>query len=331
MEKSVKIINDTKAGSNGADVAEIVKENKSATPEVKAAATNAEPEKTKKRTLGNKIYDFGVFGSIAWLGVSAMSAITAREAMHGNNPRFSWLRALNNSVFKNVSNFLSKTAMKNSSKESIDAVANNVTMTAILGTGGSTLMAPIKWLEDHRESNAAKIDKLLGTTPPDEDTVAKEPKQSWKSVLSGRMLSWAMALTAVLAPGPKIVSKVNNFFGEKGAEAWMKLKPKIRTEPQVKSVKQWANLISFDLIFSTVTAAVTYGFSRFIAKKHDVGGNLYELNPIAPNPFGEEGQHNENTKSFAQKIEPKQKISPQPSGKFIDKINNENNLGHALM
>lgn len=253
-----------------------------------AEDSNQATEKPKKRTLGNKIYDFGVFGSIAWAGVSAMSALTAHEAMHGNNPKFNWLRVVNDKVFKGISGFLSKSVMKNAKKETIDGVAKHTTMVFTLGMGGHTLMAPIKWLEDNRQSNAAKIDKMLGTTPPNAEDIANEPKQSWKSVISGRMLSWSMAFASVLAAGPKLVNKVNDCFGEKGAAAWVKLRPRVRSEAELKSVRKWSDLIAFDLIFTAVTAAVTYAFSRFVAKKYDKGDNLYELNPIAPNPLGEE-------------------------------------------
>lgn len=309
MENSTKITENTKNGTKNSG--ELV--------------STDEPEKAKKRTLGNKIYDFGVFGSIAWLGVSTMSALTAHEAMHGNNPRFNWLRTVNNTVFKSISSFLSKSVMKKSKKETVDAVANHTTMVFTLGMGGHTLMAPIKWLEDNRQSNAAKIDKMLGTNPPDAKEIADEPKQSWKSVLSGRMLSWSMAFATVLAAGPKLVNKVNDYFGKKGEEAWMKFRPKSNHD----SVKKWSNLIAFDLIFTAVTAAVTYAFSRFVAKKYDVGDNLYELNPIAPNPLGEEESPKKIQKSFAQKVTSERKTEQAPSASFIEKLNTENNLGHA--
>jgi hypothetical protein len=293
-------------------------------------ASNAqpgEPEK-KKRTLGNKIYDFGVFGSIAWLGVSAVSALTAHEAMYGKNKYFNWMRKTNTWIFEGLKNVLSKSVMKNSTEEKIKEVAKDTTMVFTLGMGGHTLMAPIKWLEDNRQSNAAKIDKFLGTTPPDEKAIAEEPKQSWKSVFSGRMLSWGAAFATVLAI-PKTMHEASKKCGEKGAEIWMKLRPK----SNVKSVNRWSDLIAFDLLFTIVTAGVTYGFSRFVAgkddKKPEPGDKLYQLNPIAPNPLGDDILPDKNKKKFADSIKPERKALKEPVGTFLDKVNSDSNLGHV--
>lgn len=315
---------------DSANTAENHAVNKPVNSEEKAVTASPEPEKKKKRTAGNIIYDFGVFGSIAWAGVCAMSALTAHEAMHGNNKYFNWLRTLNNVVLGGLSKTLSKSIMKNSPKETVDAVARNTTMVFTLGMGGHTLMAPIKWLEDNRQKNAAKIDKLLGTEPPDSEVVAREPKQSWGSVLSGRMLSWGIAFATVTAMGPKLISKVNNSFSKKGVDAWMKFKPQSNPE----SVKKWSDIISFDVAFTAVTAFVTYAFSRFVAKKGekepDVGDNLYKLNPIAPNPLGElDDEPQKNATNFAKNIKLERKLPIEPHGAFIDRIQGDDSLGHV--
>lgn len=332
MEKSVKTVNDTISDTSKSNLVAINTPNKSATPEAQAktAVPDTQPEKIKKRTIGNKIYDFGVFGSIAFIGVSAMSALTAHEAMYGNKPYFNWLRTMNKNVSEKLTSFLSKSVMKNFSEDTIKGTAKNMTMVFSLGMGGHTLMAPIKWLEDHRQSNAAKIDKMLGTTPPDPETIAKEPKQSWKSVFSGRLLSWGMCFAAIAAVGPKIIGKTNDYFGKQGVAAWMKFRP----QSNEASVKKWSDLIVFDLIGTAITASVTYAFSRFIAKKNDkkfdnVEDSLYQLNPIAPNPFGEAEQPDKNTTNFARNVKSGCKITAEPRGTFIEKIQIDNNSGHA--
>ena len=285
----------------------------------------------KHRTLGNKIYDFGVFGTMAWGGVSTMSALTANEAMNGSNKNFNWLRKLNDNAYKAVSNVLSKTLMKGSAPENIHGMSRNMTMVFILGMGGHTLMAPIKWLEDHRQSNAAKIDKALGTTPPDQQEIEKEPKQSWKSVLSGRMISWASAFGAIAAMGPELTTKVNDYFGERGAKTWMKIKP--HADP-VK-VRKWSDLLAFDILATALTAGVTWGCSRFFAKKHDknldtVEDSLYQLNPAAPNPLGDLDEE-DRQRSFADKVKvsERKEMVPAPAS-YMDKIQNEPTASHAL-
>ena len=125
-------------------------------------AATSPPE--KKRTWGNVIYDFGVFGTIAWAGVAALSSVSAHESQYGKNKAFGWLRTLNDKAYGGLKNVFSKSILKGAKPETIDGYAKGTTMFLTLGMGGNALMAPIKWLEDHRQSNAAKIDHLLGTT-----------------------------------------------------------------------------------------------------------------------------------------------------------------------
>lgn len=300
-----------------------------------AANLAAEPEQKKKRSVGNKIYDFGVFGSVAFAGVSAMSAITGYEAMYGTNKKFDWLRTANTKIQNGVSNFLSKTVMKKSQPTHLESVSKNITMTFVLGMGAHILMPLIKWMEDNRQKNAAKIDTVLGTTPPDKDVIANEVKQSWKSVFVGRMMSWGAAFTAVIAIGPKLMEKMTHFFGEKGENAWMKLKP----QANQKTVRQWSNLIVFDAIGTAVTAVVMFVSSRFFAKrdakKHGDGDALYELNINAPNPFGDVDEPQKNNSNFAQKIKAENRAATiavtDPNIAFADKIKNESSVGNALV
>ncbi len=291
-------------------------------PEANSETSSKAPDKKKHRTTGNIIYDFGVFGSAAWLGVSAMSAITANEAMNGSNKNFNWLRSLHKNVTSGLTKFFSKTILKNASPETLHGTAGNMSMIFILGMGGNTMVAPIKWLEDHRQSNAAKIDNLLGTTPPDKDVIAKEPKQSWKSVLTGRLLSWGACFASVAAVGPKLVGKVNDYFGEKGANFWMKMKP--HSNP-VK-VRKWSDLISFDLLATALTATVTWALSRSFAKKHDrnlddVEDSLYQLNMAAPNPLGDLDEADTPAKpGHAESVKQARKNYDPAAAAFVNKI-----------
>lgn len=291
--------------------------------EDKAAAPVAasEPDKKKHRTVGNIIYDFGIFGSIAWAGVAALSAVSAHEAMHGNNKYFGWLRAINNGVSSGLSKALSKTIMKNSSPELIEGYAKGTTMFVTLGMGGNALMAPIKWMEDNRQKNAAKIDNLLGTTPPDPETIKKEPHQTWHSVFSGRMMSWGLSYVAFLAMGPKLTGKLSNYFGEHAAEAYMKWKP--HADP-VK-VRRWADIAAFDALFTVITAAATYGFSRAVAKKddkkHDLEEEMYRSNPVLPTAMEEkQAVHH---KAFTDKVKKEPRKAEAPQELYAQKLDSE--------
>lgn len=219
----------------------------------------------KKRTVGNKIYDFGIYGSVAWLGVAALSAVSAHEAMYGNNKAFNWLRSLNDKSISGLTNLLSSTIMKSQPLERVKGYAQGTAMFLTLGMGGHLLMGPLKYLEDNRLKNAERIDKALGTTPPDPALVAAEPKQSWKSVLSGRLGSWAASYAAFLVMGPALTKKIGDWFGEKATTAVMKIRP----QADAATVRRWSDIAAFDALFTVITAAMTWGLSRALAKKHD--------------------------------------------------------------
>ncbi len=238
---------------------------------------------------------------------------------------------MNSGVRNAIHKTLASTVMKNSKPKNVENMAKNIGMVFILGMGSHPLMAPIKWLEDHRQSNAAKIDKAFGTTPPDSHTIKDEPKQSWGSVFSGRMASWATAFIALGSMGPKLM-EWNDKFEDKATKSWMKWKPK---HNEVK-VRRWMGLLAFDALGTAVTAAVTYVFSRFVAssfgKKDKVADTVYELNPAAPNPLGEDETPHKNPQHFTQKVQAENRAKPtqEPNMAFVDKVKSEAGQSHSL-
>ena len=254
----------------------------------------------KQRTVGNKIYDWGIYTTFAWAGVAGLSLLSAHEAMHGKNPHFNWLRSLNDNVSSGLTKTLSNSIMKGKPKETIEGWAKGTTMFVTLGLGGCAMMVPIKWMEDNREKNAAKIDNFLGCTPPSKETLEKEIPQTWKSVLEGRMASWGLSYLAFAAMGPKTTGKVSNWFGDKATKVIMALN--IKANPV--TVRKWADIGAFDATFTVITAAATYAFSRTIAKHNqknlDSEDALMTIDPATPTPqaplYGANGDETEITK-----------------------------------
>ena len=334
MEDSVKNIDNASTSAAKTNIAVSDDVIKDVNSQQKTPENSAAPEKKKHRTLGNKVYDFLVFAPIAWGGVWAASAVTGYQAIHGTSKNFGWLRDMNSAVGKWIETTLTKTVMKKSSEKNVQGMAKNIGLVFILGMGSHALVAPIKWLEDRRQSNAAKIDKLLGTTPPDAQAIKEEPKQGWGSVISGRLASWATAFVALGAMGPKLV-EWNDKFGEQVAKKWMSFRVNSKHNPT--KVRNWANLLAFDFLGTAVTAAVTYVFSRFVAesfgKKENVADTVYELNPVAPNPFGDEAKEpHKKHSSFAHKVKAENKpISiAEPNMAYVDKVKNESGASRVL-
>ena len=279
----------------------------------------------KKRTWGNIIYDFPVFCGVAWGGVAALSAISAHESMYGKNKYFWWLRALNDAVFKCLKSGFSKTVLKNAPEEVLDGYANGTTMFMTLGMGGNALAGVIKYMEDNRQKIAAKIDNFLGTTPPDPETIENEPKQTWSSVIKGRLISWGGSYVAFLALGPKLVGTLSNFCGEKATNAWLHFKPRSNHA----SVRKWANIAAFDALFTVITATATYLFSRSIAKKDEdkklVADELVELNPIVAKEITKELTSHDSKKqektNFTERFPSKKSIIPPEARTFMERAN----------
>jgi len=304
-------------------------------PVAGAQAENAStlpPNTHLHRTVGNRIYDWGIYTTFAWAGVAAVSLLSAHEAMHGRNPHFNWLRSLNNNIQKGVEGLLSKSILKNAPKETIEGWARGTSMFATLGLGGTTMMLPIKWLEDNRQKNACRIDNALGTTPPHPELVEKEVPQTWKSVLSGRMFAWGMSYVAFLAMGPKLTDKISKGFGKKVTDVIISLKPSANPV----TVRKWADIGAFDATFTVITAALTYFTSRFVAKKSqhtmDAEATLMTIDPATPTPLEplyndqpESEKHVENTdpKRFADTHKPGVCSPRKPAESFAKKLHSQ--------
>ncbi len=276
----------------------------------------------KHRTVGNKIYDWGIYTTFAWAGVAGLSLLSAHEAMHGKNPNFNWLRSLNDNVSSGLTKALSNGIMKGHPKETIEGWAKGTTMFVTLGLGGCAMMVPIKWMEDNREKNAARIDNFLGCTPPSKETLEKEIPQTWKSVLEGRLMSWGLSYLAFAAMGPKTTGKVSNWFGDKATKVIVALSPK--SNPA--TVRRWADIGAFDATFTVITAAATYVFSRGIAKRQnktlDSEDTLMTIDPATPTPqapiFGTNADEAQTPqKRFTDTHKPVERAAPRKEGSFL--------------
>lgn len=217
----------------------------------------------KQRTFGNKLYDWLIYGSVSWAGVSAASLLTVHEAHHGTKPSFNWLRNLNTKFTETLSENVFSKIFKSPAK--VKAWSSGTAMFWMLGLGGSALSPILKYLEDNRQKISSKIDNMFGTTPPDPELVAQEPKQSWLSVGAGRFASVATGYLSFCAMGPKVADSVSKWCGEHATNMYMKWKPKANP---VK-VRRVADIAVFDIFFTMVTASATYLISRFVAKRTD--------------------------------------------------------------
>lgn len=94
-----------------------------------------------------------------------------------------------------------------------------------------TLVAPlVKLLEDRREKIAYSLDKMMGTVPEDKSVYAAEPKQSWTSVIMGRL-----ATVSIVVPTAVVLEKIGSKNGAWKGE-WTHNLDKKNAHPEGKNL-----------------------------------------------------------------------------------------------
>lgn len=156
-----------------------------------------------------------------------------------------------------------------------------------------TLVAPfVKVLEDRREQFAEKIDHALGTRATDLSVYEAEPKQSWSSVVGGRL-----ATAAIVVPTAVALDKLH--LHDRKTDTFLPLNEKFFTNPgialgEIAKKKGWfknfaqkhdmhevAKVTVFEAFYTTVCTAGLYLTSRFFARKQ--GKHLTPKTPAESN------------------------------------------------
>lgn len=175
-----------------------------------AASTNAssstEEAASKKpdRTTGLKLFDVFLYPLLTNFGVFAISVVATYLTSHGNTTG----GAVGRFMHRRGEWFMGKAKKLGMS----EGAADMSKMVAFSFADGS-LMAPlVKVFEDRREEIAQRIDKALGTEPEDKTVYKAEPKQSWLSVLGGRL-----ATVSIVVPTAVVLEKTHftNKLGQK--------------------------------------------------------------------------------------------------------------------
>lgn len=129
-----------------------------------------------------------------------------------------------------------------------------------------TLIAPaIKLLEDRRERVAYAIDTALGTVPQDRSVYDAEPKQSWFSVIGGRLATCSVVVPTAVAMDRLGLN--DKFFNEpsKRIGKYIAGKPDIAKMFGKLDPQEVARVGVFEGFYTSVCTAGLYFISRFIA------------------------------------------------------------------
>lgn len=240
------------------------------TPQVAASLNktlaSAAPQ---KRTLGLKIVDNLVYSVINNTAVFLISVVATYLTTKGNEvgKEGSTLRKVGE-WFKGRGDHIIGAFRKTGMSKEQAEMANTV----FFSFADGTVIAPaVKLLEDRRESMAKWIDTKLGTKPKDESVYIAEPKQTWGSVLKGRLLTSFIVVPVAYLLDKKTYNgeKLNNvLFRNPGKKTGEKIaaNPKLSKFFGKLDLPELFRITYFEAFYTSVCTTGLYVISRFLAK-----------------------------------------------------------------
>jgi len=216
------------------------------------------------RSSGNIKLDMALWGGIQGVGIWLFSLVVADWAQSGKGFLNKGFEAGRTWLTPRLGKFAeNKTSQKiwGSSKEQW---ASSIVLTLALSLGGTILLPVTKYFEDRRTQIATWIDKKLGHDDIDPSQIRPEPKQTWGSMIKGRLMSLGLGYAIFAALGPRRAGNVQNAVGDVATNAILKVRPNANSQ----TIRKWSDLAVFDLILTTLTAGTAYVGSRFSASKH---------------------------------------------------------------
>lgn len=285
----------------------------------KAVATEQRTKtaQKKRRTFGNKVFDLTVWPSIQWFGVWVMSLVVADRAKNKTGIANQWFEKATSWVTTELKKFGTDNenprkifGRQTSYKEDW---AKGLVLIFALSLGGSMLVPVTKFLEDRRQRIASWIDKHFGKNALEEDLARPEPKQTWGSMLKGRLAALTTVYGAFLLVGPSTMDAIQKRFGKNVTDEVMKAGP-IAKRFSEKRVGQLAELAVFDLFFTAITASFHYLVSRITASKKQEKLLRSEVDTVksAVAVLKEEEKNLEHIESAQDTKQPSQEQSSKP-------------------
>ncbi len=247
------------------------------TKDSNAAATPAAPlfddsanKAAPKRTFGLRAFDAFLYPGVTNVGVFVISVFAtyltkkgSSFGREGSDARAfgTWMQARGDGLEKFFTNRFGMSP----------SAASNSRMVFWSFFDGSLLAPLVKKFEDNREEIAKTIDQVAGTTPDDDSVYKAEPKQSWGSVLGGRLVTAIpVVLTAVQlekkgADGLSLNEKWLTIPGIKLGNWFAKANPTIAAKFSKETFHDLSKVILFEAFYTSVCTTGLYITSRAIA------------------------------------------------------------------
>lgn len=245
-----------------------------ATPEAAPLFDDSASKPAPGRTFGLRAFDAFLYPGVTNVGVFAVSVfftyLTNRGEHFGRDG--SSARWIGENIFKKRGEWMKQSFMSAGLGEES---ANNAKMVFWSFIDGSLLSPFVKWFENDRTNIARSIDKLAGTEPDDDSVYTAEPKQTWGSILGGRLVTAIpVVLTAVQLDKAGANGKSFNqkLFYEPGIQLgnWFaKTNPKIAAKFSKETFHELSKVTLFEVFYTSVCTTGLYVASRAIASFTD--------------------------------------------------------------
>jgi len=239
--------------------------------------------KVKKynKSSGEKAFDRIVYTGIGFGLNEAISLYATVEMQQG------WGRKLYDKIINGViKTFKMKDAIVNGEKLLAKDRAANVMLMILLWAGGTSLIIPMKKLEDHRSYWVKKLnhlnDRWHGNRMSEEEVAARdeqvekdiacEPKQTWKSMLPGRLLG---GMLTPFAFGTFVVGTKGN---ERLRDGFEKLVTgNVQPKGQKTKGHAYLSLLPVETYSCMLGSAAMEIYSKFFARKGSYAVHNTEL------------------------------------------------------
>ena len=218
------------------------------------------PQK-KERSFGNKTFDKVIYPFFAFFLVAVFSIVSVVKTKFGSGKP----KEFYDNLVRKTADLLEKTPIvKNKSKELQQKMATNTTDISVSFIGGTLLVAPIKLFEDKRKEVSHFFDKInekyFGGKKINPDDYAEEPKQSWATILLGRLIV-VIGVVAIAA----LIGRKTDYICQKLATnmPWSKSSNDTKVANLTNSEK-WTWATAFEGVYTAISFLIFYASSRIL-------------------------------------------------------------------
>jgi hypothetical protein len=213
------------------------------------------PDKRPK-SAGDKLFDFLVYPVMNYIGTFVLTVVVADWMMHGKTKLGSkTITEHFESVSRGLEGGLKKVGLEKNAK--------SIIMTSVLMPGGSLMIIPV-WIAEHfRTPLVATFNRWLGDKTPPATIDHDVPKQTFGSLIKGRLVAYAAVWTGMTGANMALGDKRFDNFSSGVADFL------VHNPEKNPRMHRYARLAALDVFATAVSTLLLYAGSRFFAEKRE--------------------------------------------------------------